>query len=121
MVYVDAGEDGCYYSVLLGVAADGSDEVLYKQKLPGNPILGEGKPENQYAIVFTRGEYLQTLDMNQDNYMGEAYKMRNPSRASSATSASSASASTSSRRSAASSPSLPRPTSLSSAPTCSAS
>ena len=78
MAYVDAGEDGCYYSVLLGVAADGSDEVLYKVRLPGNPILGEGKPENQnHAIVFTRGEHLQTLDMNQDNYMGEAFKMRN--------------------------------------------
>ena len=47
-------------------------------KLPGNPILGEGKPENQnQAIIFTRGEHLQTLDMNQDNYLGEAYKMRN--------------------------------------------
>ena len=46
--------------------------------LPGNPIIGEGKPENQnHAVIFTRGEYLQTLDMNQDNYMGEAFKMRN--------------------------------------------
>ena len=53
------------------------DRVLYV-RLPGNPILGEGKPENQnHAIVFTRGEHLQTLDMNQDNYMGESFKMRN--------------------------------------------
>ena len=73
----DAGSDAVY-SVLLGVTADGEDKVEYKVKLPGPPILGEGKPENQnHAIVFTRGEHLQTLDMNQDNYMGEAFKMRN--------------------------------------------
>ncbi|MBA0755083.1 hypothetical protein Gogos_020488, partial [Gossypium gossypioides] len=46
--------------------------------LPGPAILGEGKPENQnHAIIFTRGEGLQTIDMNQDNYMEEALKMRN--------------------------------------------
>lgn len=29
-------------------------------------MLGEGKPENQnHAIIFTRGEALQTIDMNQ--------------------------------------------------------
>lgn len=66
--------------------------------------MGEGKPENQnHAIIFTRGEGLQTIDMNQvrqftllqkfilwpivnllmflkllqDNYMEEALKMRN--------------------------------------------
>ena len=72
-----------FSSVLLGTVprADGSgydDKVLYKVRLPGNPIVGEGKPENQnHAVIFSRGEYLQTLDMNQDNYMGEAYKMRN--------------------------------------------
>jgi len=41
-------------------------------------LVGEGKPENQnHAIVFTRGQYLQTLDMNQDGYFEEALKMRN--------------------------------------------
>ncbi|KAG2241546.1 hypothetical protein Bca52824_096470, partial [Brassica carinata] len=36
------------------------------------------KPENQnHAIVFTRGEAIQTIDMNQDNYLEEAIKMRN--------------------------------------------
>ena len=71
-----------FSSVLLGLkrTKDGglADAVLYKVRLPGNPIIGEGKPENQnHAVVFTRGEHLQTLDMNQDNYMGESYKMRN--------------------------------------------
>ncbi|KAL5832191.1 hypothetical protein ACOSQ4_017545 [Xanthoceras sorbifolium] len=54
------------------------DQVIYRIKLPGPAILGEGKPENQnHAIIFTRGEGLQTIDMNQDNYMEEALKMRN--------------------------------------------
>ena len=40
--------------------------------------MGEGKPENQnHAIIFTRGEALQTIDMNQDHYLEEALKMRN--------------------------------------------
>lgn len=77
-----------YYSALVKAAlpkSSGSnepeqnlDQVVYKIKLPGPAILGEGKPENQnHAIVFTRGEGLQTIDMNQDNYMEEALKMRN--------------------------------------------
>lgn len=54
------------------------DQVIYRIKLPGDAILGEGKPENQnHSIIFTRGEGLQTIDMNQDNYMEEAFKMRN--------------------------------------------
>ncbi|KAK1286687.1 Callose synthase 10 [Acorus calamus] len=47
-------------------------------QLPGDPKLGEGKPENQnHAIIFTRGDAIQTIDMNQDNYLEEAMKMRN--------------------------------------------
>ncbi|XP_035844788.1 callose synthase 3-like isoform X4 [Helianthus annuus] len=54
------------------------EQVIYKIKLPGPAILGERKPENQnHAIIFTRGEGLQTIDMNQDNYIEEALKMRN--------------------------------------------
>ncbi|KAD3069004.1 hypothetical protein E3N88_36884 [Mikania micrantha] len=76
-----------YYSVLVKAvpkSADASvqdqnlDQIIYRIKLPGPAILGEGKPENQnHAIIFTRGEGLQTIDMNQDNYMEEAFKMRN--------------------------------------------
>nr|QKN22526.1 callose synthase 3 [Urtica dioica subsp. dioica] len=54
------------------------DQIIYRIRLPGPAILGEGKPENQnHSIIFTRGEGLQTIDMNQDNYMEEAFKMRN--------------------------------------------
>ncbi|KAL8170910.1 hypothetical protein V2J09_022714 [Rumex salicifolius] len=77
-----------YYSVLVKAAlpkSSGSqdlgqnlDQVVYKIKLPGPAVFGEGKPENQnHAIIFTRGEGLQTIDMNQDNYLEEALKMRN--------------------------------------------
>ncbi|XP_022146133.1 callose synthase 1 [Momordica charantia] len=78
-----------YYSVLARAAlptksidsiepAQSLDQTIYRVKLPGPAILGEGKPENQnHAIIFTRGECLQTIDMNQDNYMEEAFKMRN--------------------------------------------
>lgn len=45
-----------------------SFQEIYSIKLPGDPKLGEGKPENQnHAIVFTRGEAIQTIDMNQVN------------------------------------------------------
>ncbi|PPD88092.1 hypothetical protein GOBAR_DD14993 [Gossypium barbadense] len=53
-------------------------QEIYAIKLPGDPKLGEGKPENQnHAIVFTRGNAVQTIDMNQDNYFEEALKVRN--------------------------------------------
>mmetsp|Transcript_8911 Transcript_8911/g.21917 ORF Transcript_8911/g.21917 Transcript_8911/m.21917 type:complete len:2135 (-) Transcript_8911:326-6730(-) len=53
-------------------------EHVYRIELPGNPIIGEGKPENQnHAIIFTRGEFVQTIDMNQEGYFEEAVKMRN--------------------------------------------
>ncbi|KAI9074819.1 hypothetical protein K1719_043243 [Acacia pycnantha] len=56
----------------------GGDEEIYEIKLLGLAKLGEGKPENQNdAIIFTRGEALQAIDMNQDNYLEEALKMRN--------------------------------------------
>ncbi|XP_023739784.2 callose synthase 9 [Lactuca sativa] len=67
-----------FYSKLVKGDINGKDKEVYSIKLPGNPKLGEGKPENQnHAIVFTRGNALQTIDMNQDNYFEEALKMRN--------------------------------------------
>ncbi|OVA17595.1 Glycosyl transferase [Macleaya cordata] len=67
-----------YYSKLVKADVHGKDQEIYSIKLPGDPKLGEGKPENQnHAIIFTRGEAIQTIDMNQDNYLEEAMKMRN--------------------------------------------
>ncbi|KAJ7792246.1 1,3-beta-glucan synthase [Mycena olivaceomarginata] len=65
---------------------DGHSEFLesgrrkpkFRIELPGNPILGDGKSDNQnHAIVFYRGEYLQLIDANQDNYLEECLKIRN--------------------------------------------
>lgn len=57
---------------------------VYRVRLPLNRysgrgvILGEGKPENQnHATIFAHNESLQAIDMNQDNYLPESYKMRN--------------------------------------------
>ncbi|KAK4796444.1 hypothetical protein SAY86_028770 [Trapa natans] len=74
----DGSSHKVYYSVLVKGGED-LDEEIYRIKLPGPPTeIGEGKPENQnHAIIFTRGEALQTIDMNQDNYFEEAFKMRN--------------------------------------------
>ncbi|GAB2277920.1 Callose synthase 9 [Dionaea muscipula] len=67
-----------YFSKLVKGDISGKDKEIYSIKLPGNPKLGEGKPENQnHAIIFTRGNAVQTIDMNQDNYFEEALKMRN--------------------------------------------
>ncbi|KAJ0428307.1 putative 1,3-beta-glucan synthase [Helianthus annuus] len=82
IAYVDevAKRDGTdYYSVLVKYDQELEKEVeVYRVKLPGPLKLGEGKPENQnHALIFTRGDAVQTIDMNQDNYFEEALKMRN--------------------------------------------
>ncbi|KAM0544702.1 hypothetical protein ACHAPJ_011689 [Fusarium lateritium] len=69
------------YSALI----DGYSEVLengmrcpkYRVQLSGNPILGDGKSDNQnHALIFYRGEYIQLIDANQDNYLEECLKIR---------------------------------------------
>ena len=82
IAYIDnvrVGREGdeAFYSVLVKSNGEGGVEECYRVRLPGNPVLGEGKPENQnHAIIFTRGEKLQAIDMNQDGYFEEALKMR---------------------------------------------
>lgn len=67
-----------FYSVLVKSDRRGNIQEVYRVRLPGDPVLGEGKPENQnHAMIFTRGEYVQTIDMNQEGYFEEALKMRN--------------------------------------------
>ncbi|KIO22848.1 glycosyltransferase family 48 protein [Tulasnella calospora MUT 4182] len=56
----------------------GKRKPKFRIELPGNPILGDGKSDNQnHAIIFYRGEYLQLIDANQDNYLEECLKIRN--------------------------------------------
>ncbi|TFK29933.1 1,3-beta-glucan synthase [Coprinopsis marcescibilis] len=76
------GSEGRLFSALI----DGHSEIdeksgkrkpKFRVELPGNPILGDGKSDNQnHAIIFYRGEYLQLIDANQDNYLEECLKIR---------------------------------------------
>jgi 1,3-beta-glucan synthase len=78
---VNEGEEPRLYSSLI----DGHSELLengmrrpkFRIQLSGNPILGDGKSDNQnHAIIFYRGEYIQLIDANQDNYLEECLKIR---------------------------------------------
>ncbi|CAG1979510.1 unnamed protein product, partial [Fusarium graminearum] len=78
---VAEGEEPRLYSVLI----DGHSEVMengmrrpkFRVQLSGNPILGDGKSDNQnHSIIFYRGEYIQLIDANQDNYLEECLKIR---------------------------------------------
>lgn len=51
--------------------------IKFKIKLSGNPILGDGKSDNQnMSIIYYRGEFIQVIDANQDNYIEECLKIR---------------------------------------------
>ncbi|KAI9666336.1 MAG: 1,3-beta-D-glucan synthase [Bathelium mastoideum] len=78
---LNEGEDPRLYSALI----DGHSELMengmrrpkFRIQLSGNPILGDGKSDNQnHAIIFYRGEYIQLIDANQDNYLEECLKIR---------------------------------------------
>ncbi|KAI9478173.1 MAG: putative 1,3-beta-D-glucan synthase subunit [Benjaminiella poitrasii] len=76
------GNDTVFYSVLINghcsFKPDGTRSPKYRIRLPGNPILGDGKSDNQNtALIYYRGEYLQLIDANQDNYLEECIKIRN--------------------------------------------
>ena len=48
----------------------------HRVALPGWPVLGNGKSDNQnHALIFTRGTILQTIDANQDAYLEETLKL----------------------------------------------
>ncbi|KAF3942106.1 hypothetical protein ABW19_dt0205026 [Dactylella cylindrospora] len=75
------GDEPRIYSALI----DGHSELMengmrrpkFRVQLSGNPILGDGKSDNQnHAIIFYRGEYIQLIDANQDNYLEECLKIR---------------------------------------------
>jgi len=70
IAYVDevgSGPDMQYFSVLVKYDRVAQKEVeIFRVQLPGPLKLGEGKPENQnHALIFTRGDAVQTIDMNQ--------------------------------------------------------
>lgn len=69
-----------YFAILYDITddVDGNNlNELYRIQLSGNPILGDGKSDNQNnSIIFYRGEYIQVIDANQDNYLEECLKIR---------------------------------------------
>ena len=76
----EGGEPRWYSSLIDGhseMLANGRRRPKFRIELPGNPILGDGKSDNQnHAIIFYRGEFLQLIDANQDNYLEECLKIR---------------------------------------------
>ncbi|EIE85639.1 hypothetical protein RO3G_10349 [Rhizopus delemar RA 99-880] len=78
----EEGGEVTYYSALIDghapIMENGKRKPYFRVRLPGNPILGDGKSDNQnHAIIFYRGEFLQLVDANQDNYLEECLKIRN--------------------------------------------
>lgn len=72
IAYVDVSSSGKeHYSVLSKYDSALEKEVeIYRIQLPGPVKIGEGKPENQnHAIIFTRGDAVQAIDMNQVGYL----------------------------------------------------
>lgn len=73
-----------YYSTLLDLSSFNNSSTIeptfdkkYRIRLSGNPILGDGKSDNQnHAIIYYRGEYIQVIDANQDNYLEECLKIK---------------------------------------------
>lgn len=75
------GEEARIYSALIDghceLMENGMRRPKFRIQLSGNPILGDGKSDNQnHAIIFYRGEYIQLIDANQDNYLEECLKIR---------------------------------------------
>ncbi|RKP34218.1 glucan synthase [Dimargaris cristalligena] len=76
------GEPARIFSCLIDghseIMEDGKLKPYYRVEMPGNPILGDGKSDNQnHSVIFYRGEYMQLIDANQDNYLEESLKIRN--------------------------------------------
>lgn len=80
VAYVEeaAEQDGrAFYSCLVDARCEadgaGTRAPRYRVRLPGHPILGHGKGDNQnHALIFTSGEVLQCIDANQDSYLETA-------------------------------------------------
>ncbi|ODV98397.1 hypothetical protein PACTADRAFT_36871 [Pachysolen tannophilus NRRL Y-2460] len=77
----ETGEVNFYSCLIDGsceITENGQRKPKYRIKLSGNPILGDGKSDNQnHSVIFCRGEYIQLIDANQDNYLEECLKIRN--------------------------------------------
>lgn len=81
IVYYESSVSGFSGTRRLMTVSKSAAGVHYRIGCPGHPIadgIGEGKPENQgNCSPFVRGRAIQMLDMNQDMYIEEAFKMPN--------------------------------------------
>ncbi|ODQ67060.1 1,3-beta-glucan synthase component GLS2 [Nadsonia fulvescens var. elongata DSM 6958] len=78
---LNEGDEPRLYSALIDghceIMENGRRRPKFRVQLSGNPILGDGKSDNQnHALIFYRGEYIQLIDANQDNYLEECLKIR---------------------------------------------
>jgi len=59
----------CLIDGLCETDEQGWRKPIFRVELPGYPILGDGKGDNQnHAIIFTRGTFCQCIDSNQGAY-----------------------------------------------------
>ena len=75
----DAGEPWLYSALIDGHSESntqtGRRNPKFRVELPSNPILGNGKSDNQnHAIIFYHGEYLQLINANQDVSVQRAFR-----------------------------------------------
>lgn len=73
-------QDPIFYSCFIDGACQpdhrGRRKPKFTVRLPGHPILGNGKSDNQnHAIIFSRGSVIQAIDANQDGYVEESLKL----------------------------------------------
>lgn len=78
---LNEGEEPRLFSALIDghceMMENGMRRPKFRIQLSGNPVLGDGKSDNQnHSIIFYRGEYIQLIDANQDNYLEECLKIR---------------------------------------------
>ncbi|ODV58132.1 glycosyltransferase family 48 protein [Ascoidea rubescens DSM 1968] len=78
---LEEGADPRIYSAIIDghceLMENGKRRPKFRIQLSGNPIIGDGKSDNQnHAVIFHRGEYIQLIDANQDNYLEECLKIR---------------------------------------------
>ncbi|ODV58564.1 1,3-beta-glucan synthase [Ascoidea rubescens DSM 1968] len=78
---LEEGKDPRIYSAIIDghceLMENGRRRPKFRIQLSGNPIIGDGKSDNQnHALIFHRGEYIQLIDANQDNYLEECLKIR---------------------------------------------
>ncbi|KAI9366094.1 1,3-beta-D-glucan synthase catalytic subunit [Zopfochytrium polystomum] len=79
--YIEEDEAHRFFACLTDseceILENGRRRPKFRIQLPGYPVLGDGKSDNQNAsLIFARGEFLQLVDANQDHYFEECLKIR---------------------------------------------